>query len=115
MGVARGPLTKISGLIGSSLTFSRRSASFQDELHIAIKAIEDNLAERLAKASAKDSWRLNRELFCDDSSYIRSGLFNISAGWYPPGRSVRRWFFYMPVEITNFLSISVINLNLPLS
>lgn len=74
-------------------------------------AIENDLADRLAKASPNDSWRLRAELFSDDSSYLKSGLVNISAGWYPPGRSVRNRLFH-ELTATKFYILSI-NITLP--
>lgn len=65
----------------------------QNQLHTAVKAIEADLRQRLAKATPQDSWRLSADWFGESSSYISSGLFNISAGWYPPGRTVSRYLF----------------------
>ena len=70
-------------------------------------AIESDLSDRLAKATPKDSWRLCRELFNEDSSYLKSGLFNISAGWYPPGRSVSDHLFSVRIPAKSYISIGI--------
>ena len=74
------------------LSHATKLWTVKNQLHTASKSIEEELATRLEKSTAKDSWRLDTDLFGPDSPYIRSGLANISAGWYPPGRSVRFQF-----------------------
>ena len=73
-----------------------------------MKAIENDLSERLARSSPDDSWRMCADLFGQDSSYIKSGLFNISAGWYPPGRTVSSPLRLTLNIVNSYPSISVI-------
>ena len=72
-----------------------------------MKAIENDLSERLARSSPDDSWRMCADLFGQDSSYIKSGLFNISAGWYPPGRTVSSHFYLTLMVANAYFSTSV--------
>lgn len=83
----------------------------QTQLHTAVKSIENDLCERLAKPSPNHSWRMCAELFGQDSSYIKSGLCNISAGWYPPGRSVSNHFCLTLMAADAYSSISIIHLS----
>ena len=86
--------------------------SQQNQLHAAIKSIENDLSERLARASPHDSWRTSARLFGQDSSYIKSGLFNMSAGWYPPGRTVSS-YLRPTLKAANALSSSSVILRSP--
>ena len=110
MDITGGFVAKLPGSANLSLISSFSHHLFvlhQNQLHEAIKSIEHNLGDRLANASADDSWRMCSHLFGQDSSYIRSGLLNISAGWYPPGRTVGSRFGRTPIAADAYFSISV--------
>ena len=110
MDITGGLVAKLPGSANPSSVSSFSShmcLSPQNQLHTAIQSIENDLSQRLANARADDSWRLCSQLFGKDTYYIKSGLINVSAGWYPPGRTVRSHFCLPLMAANAYFSTSI--------